>query len=75
MHPSQLAIAWLRAASPLTIPVIGARTLAQVQDNLGAVDVGFPMAFLRAGRSGLFGRHLDARVRPAARAAYGIPAA
>lgn len=37
--PSQLAIAWLRAQSGVIIPLLGARTLAQLQDNLGALQV------------------------------------
>ncbi|MES2320763.1 MAG: aldo/keto reductase [Pseudomonadota bacterium] len=36
--PSQVALAWLRA-QPCVIPIIGARTLAQLQDNLGCLDL------------------------------------
>jgi aryl-alcohol dehydrogenase-like predicted oxidoreductase len=38
--PAQLALAWLmqRTAVP-TIPIIGARTLAQLEDNLGAIEL------------------------------------
>ncbi|MEU4236619.1 aldo/keto reductase [Actinoplanes sp. NPDC026619] len=37
--PSQVAIAWTIARSPAIVPIIGARSLAQLTDNLGAVDV------------------------------------
>lgn len=40
--PSQLAIAWLRHRSPLHIPIVGARSLRHVEDNMGAVDVKIP---------------------------------
>ncbi|WP_425317593.1 aldo/keto reductase [Pseudomonas nitroreducens] len=35
--PSQVALNWLRA-SPSTIPLVGARTLAQLEDNLGCLE-------------------------------------
>ena len=37
--PSQVALTWVRRRSPNMIPIIGARKLSQLQDNLGAVDV------------------------------------
>ncbi|MFD0517249.1 aldo/keto reductase [Paractinoplanes durhamensis] len=37
--PSQVAIAWTAARSAAIVPIIGARSLAQLTDNLGAVDV------------------------------------
>jgi aryl-alcohol dehydrogenase-like predicted oxidoreductase len=37
MTPAQLAIAWVRAREPGFLPVIGARTVAQLTDALGAV--------------------------------------
>lgn len=42
--PSQVAIAWVLAqrARANLIPIIGARTLAQLQDNLGALSVTLP---------------------------------
>jgi aryl-alcohol dehydrogenase-like predicted oxidoreductase len=40
--PSQLAIAWLRHQSAAHIPIIGARTLEHLQDNLGAVGLRVP---------------------------------
>ncbi|MDX8356391.1 aldo/keto reductase [Sphingopyxis terrae] len=36
---SQVALAWIRTQSPFLIPIIGARTEAQLQDNLKCVDV------------------------------------
>ena len=38
MTPAQLAIAWSRATQPGFVPVIGARTVAQLEDALGALD-------------------------------------
>jgi aryl-alcohol dehydrogenase-like predicted oxidoreductase len=37
--PSQVAIAWTLANSAVASPVMGARTLAQAKDNLGAIEV------------------------------------
>jgi len=37
--PSQVALAWLRAQSGVIIPIIGARKLSQVKDNLAMLDV------------------------------------
>jgi aryl-alcohol dehydrogenase-like predicted oxidoreductase len=39
---SQVALAWLLAVPGLTCVIIGARNLAQVQENLGAADWDFP---------------------------------
>ena len=36
---SQLAIAWVLARQPWAVPVIGARTRAQLTESLGALDV------------------------------------
>ena len=36
--PSQVAINWVRQQSPNIIPILGARRLAQIQDNLGVLD-------------------------------------
>lgn len=38
MTPAQLAIAWVRAKQPALLPVVGARTRAQLADALGALD-------------------------------------
>jgi aryl-alcohol dehydrogenase-like predicted oxidoreductase len=35
--PSQVALAWVRQQPGLIVPIIGARTLSQLQDNLGAL--------------------------------------
>ena len=40
--PSQVAIAWTRMRSPAIHPIIGARRLSQLLDNLGAIQVGLP---------------------------------
>ncbi|WP_312038331.1 aldo/keto reductase [Streptomyces galbus] len=37
--PAQVALAWTLHAPGVTAPVIGARTLAQLEDNLGALQV------------------------------------
>lgn len=37
--PAQVAIAWTLLNAAVTAPIIGARTTAQLQDNLGALDV------------------------------------
>lgn len=37
--PSQVALAWLRARGNSTIPIIGARKLSQIQDNLACVEI------------------------------------
>jgi aryl-alcohol dehydrogenase-like predicted oxidoreductase len=37
--PSQAALAWLRSRPGTIIPILGARTLAQLKDNLACLDV------------------------------------
>ncbi|KKB10867.1 aldo/keto reductase [Devosia geojensis] len=37
--PSQVAIAWTLLNPAVTAPIVGARTLAHLEDNLGALDV------------------------------------
>jgi aryl-alcohol dehydrogenase-like predicted oxidoreductase len=37
--PAQLAVAWCAAQPAVTSPIIGPRTMAQLQDNLGSIDV------------------------------------
>jgi aryl-alcohol dehydrogenase-like predicted oxidoreductase len=39
VSPSQLAIAWVLAKGPSIIPVVGARTRAQLSESLGALNV------------------------------------
>lgn len=44
MTPGQLAIAWVRAREPDFLPVIGARTVSQLTDALGAVAEGMALS-------------------------------
>src|SRR5215470_3619034 len=37
--PSQVALAWTMARSPAVHPIVGARRLEQLLDNLGSLDV------------------------------------
>jgi aryl-alcohol dehydrogenase-like predicted oxidoreductase len=37
--PSQIALAWLRSRPGVQIPILGARSVAQLDDNLGCLDV------------------------------------
>jgi aryl-alcohol dehydrogenase-like predicted oxidoreductase len=46
LTPSQVALAWTMLNPAVTAPIIGARTLAQFTDNLGALDVRFDQAHL-----------------------------
>ncbi|MBN1311350.1 MAG: aldo/keto reductase [Anaerolineae bacterium] len=39
--PSQVALAWVMHQPGVTSPIIGPRTMAHLEDNLGAVDVTF----------------------------------
>lgn len=39
---SQVAIAWTRARSRAVHPIIGARSVEQLEDNMGAIDVDLP---------------------------------
>ncbi|HEY3506682.1 MAG TPA: aldo/keto reductase [Actinocatenispora sp.] len=39
--PSRAAIAWTLRNPAVTAPIVGARTVAQLEDNLGALDVEF----------------------------------
>ncbi len=38
LTPGQLAVAWALAKQPTLVPVVGAKTRAQLQDALGALD-------------------------------------
>ncbi|QIS22347.1 aldo/keto reductase [Nocardia terpenica] len=44
--PSQVALAWTLRNPGVTAPIIGARTVAQLEDNLGALDVEFDATHL-----------------------------
>jgi len=37
--PSQVALAWIRAQSPALIPIIAARKVSQIKDNLACLDI------------------------------------
>jgi aryl-alcohol dehydrogenase-like predicted oxidoreductase len=37
--PAQAALAWLRGRGPDVVPIVGASTVDQLRDNLGALDV------------------------------------
>lgn len=39
VHPAALAIAWVMAHPAVTAPITGARNTAQLEDNLGALDI------------------------------------
>lgn len=53
--PAQVAIAWVRAQPWLTVPIIGARSAAQLRDNLGALELELPAeAVERLGATGGF---------------------
>ncbi|MEV6279865.1 aldo/keto reductase [Nocardia sp. NPDC051832] len=39
---AQVALAWLRRRSRAVLPIIGPRTVAQLQDDLGALDLDLP---------------------------------
>ncbi len=45
--PAQVAIAWVRKQSPLHVPIVGARTVGQLRDNLGAADLVLPQEVVR----------------------------
>jgi aryl-alcohol dehydrogenase-like predicted oxidoreductase len=40
--PAQVALAWVLLNDSVTAPLIGARTLSQLEDNLGALEVDLP---------------------------------
>jgi aryl-alcohol dehydrogenase-like predicted oxidoreductase len=37
--PAQVALAWVRAGQGVIVPLVGARTLVQLEDNLGCLDL------------------------------------
>jgi aryl-alcohol dehydrogenase-like predicted oxidoreductase len=37
--PAQIALAWVRSRSSLIIPIIGARTIHQLEDNIACLDI------------------------------------
>lgn len=42
--PAAVALRWIRRRSPRAIPIVGARTRAQLEDSLGALDLALPDA-------------------------------
>ncbi|MBJ3776326.1 aldo/keto reductase [Acuticoccus mangrovi] len=44
--PSRLAIAWLRAKSDIHIPIVGARSVRHVEDNLAAAELAVPVEIM-----------------------------
>ncbi|WP_437291221.1 aldo/keto reductase [Sorangium sp. So ce406] len=48
MTPGQLALAWVLGRQPAFVPVVGAKTLAQLDDALGALDRPLSQADLTA---------------------------
>ncbi len=45
--PSQVALAWLRTRPGSIVPILGARRLNQIRDNLNSLDVSLPEEHLR----------------------------
>ncbi|QIS22450.1 aldo/keto reductase [Nocardia terpenica] len=45
--PAQIALAWTRARTPAVHPIIGARTVDQLEDNLGAAGLVLPAETVR----------------------------
>jgi aryl-alcohol dehydrogenase-like predicted oxidoreductase len=45
--PSQVALAWLRTRPGSIVPILGARRLSQIRDNLSCLDVTLPEEHLR----------------------------
>ncbi len=45
INPATLAVAWVMSHPAVTAPIIGARTVAQLEDSLAAVDVGMTPAW------------------------------
>jgi aryl-alcohol dehydrogenase-like predicted oxidoreductase len=44
--PAQVALAWARRQSPQLIPIVGARTAAQLRENLACLEVALEPAHL-----------------------------
>ena len=45
--PSQVALAWLRTRPGSIVPILGARRLSQIRDNLSCLDVTLPEEYVR----------------------------
>ncbi len=48
MTPAQLTLAWVLAKQPTRVPIVGARTRAQLDDALGALDKPLPASDVTA---------------------------
>ncbi len=46
--PAAVALAWLRSRGPAILPILGARSVAQLDDNLGALALSLPPEALAA---------------------------
>ncbi|MEV5540510.1 aldo/keto reductase [Saccharopolyspora shandongensis] len=42
VRPAQVAIAWTRSKSPAVLPIVGASSVAQIVENVGAADLVLP---------------------------------
>lgn len=42
----QVALSWIRQKAPGSIPIVGARTLDQLRDNMGCLDVALPQEYM-----------------------------
>ncbi|MEU5845886.1 aldo/keto reductase [Saccharopolyspora shandongensis] len=42
VQPAQVAIAWTRSKSPAVLPIVGASSVAQIVENVGAADLVLP---------------------------------
>ena len=58
--PSQVALSWVRQQSATMIPIIGARKVSQLRDNLGCVDV-------------ILSREQEGRLDSASKIEHGFP--
>lgn len=47
VSPSQVSLAWARLRPGVTSPIFGARTMEQLEDNLGAADLQLDDATLK----------------------------
>jgi aryl-alcohol dehydrogenase-like predicted oxidoreductase len=61
---AQGALAWIWARSPMTVPIPGFKTVAQVEENCGALDKGPLTAAQMAEIDGILGRVTTPRLTP-----------
>ncbi|MEV6228896.1 aldo/keto reductase [Saccharopolyspora shandongensis] len=48
VRPAQVAIAWTRSKSPAVLPIVGASSVAQIVENVGAADLVLPAEAVEA---------------------------